>query len=172
MDIERELTGGHPNSLGRTDAVAEHVLAERTRVRDLLDAWFSADEIVRLRVASAFKRVTIARPEWAMDVMDELQTDVAAIDQPSTHWILALVFDMTRDLMTPDQRQRAEAILRTNLETHDDWIVLNNTMKVLGRWAVDEEELRGWLRPHAERLAEDPRRSVARNAHELLDAIT
>lgn len=58
-----------------------------------------------------------------------------------------------------------------NLEHHADWIVLNNSMKVLGRWADDDAGLAEQLRPHARRLAEDERRSVARSAHELMDRL-
>lgn len=54
---------------------------------------------------------------------------------------------------------------------HDDWVVLNNTMKVLGAWADHDDELRDWLVPHARRLAEDPRRSVASNASKLLQRL-
>jgi hypothetical protein len=114
------------------------------------------------------KRVTIAHPDWTMDYMDRLQSDVAAIDQASIQWTLALIFDLTRDLMSDEQRCRAAEIMQRNLANHDDWIVLNNTMKVLGVWADDDEGLRSWLRRHARRLAEDPRGSVASNARKLL----
>lgn len=171
-NFESMLTGGHPNSLGRTEEVVERVLAERKKLDDLYSCYFSADEVVRLRVSSAMKRVAIARPDWVMDFMDKLQDDVAAIDQASTQWTLALIFDLTRDLLSVEQRRRAVEIMRRNLAGHDDWIVLNNSMKVLGAWAVGDEELRRWLRPHAERLAEDPRKSVARNARQLLEQLS
>jgi hypothetical protein len=166
--FEAMLSGGHPNSLGRTEEVVDLVLAERWRLSDLYSCYFSADEVVRLRASSAMKRVTIAHPDWTMDYMDRLQSDVAAIDQASIQWTLALIFDLTRDLMSDEQRCRAAEIMQRNLANHDDWIVLNNTMKVLGVWADDDEGLRSWLRPHARRLAEDPRRSVASNARKLL----
>ena len=56
--FESMLTGGHPNSLGRTEEVVDLVLAEQERLSDLYSCYFSADEIVRLRVSSAMKRVT------------------------------------------------------------------------------------------------------------------
>lgn len=165
------LTGGHPNSLGGTEKVVDLVLSDRARLSQLYSCYFSDDEVVRLRVSSAMKRITIAHPDWMMDFMDRLHDDVAAIDQASTQWTLALIFDLTRHLLSDEQRSRAIEIMQDNLSTHDDWIVLNNSMKVLGAWADDDEELRSWLRPHARRLAEDSRKSVANNARKLLQRL-
>lgn len=166
--VEAMLAGGHPNSLGRTEEVVELVLADRSRLNDLFACYSSTDEVVRLRVSSAMKRVTIAHPDWTMDLMDRLQDEVAALDQPSAQWTLALLFDLTRSLMSDAQHARAVEIMCRNLAGNDDWIVLNNSMKVLGTWAGDDPELRAWLRPHAERLVTDARKSVASNARGLL----
>lgn len=166
-NFEAMLTGGHPNSLGRTLEVVDEVLADRTKQRELYQCYFSDDEVVRLRVSSAMKRVTIEHPDWTMDYMDALQRDVAAIDQASTQWTLALLFDLTRDLMTNAQKARAIEIMKNNLATHDDWIVLNNSMKVLAEWTPDDPPLKAWLLPHLERLQSDGRKSVATRAKKL-----
>jgi len=150
-EFEAMLTGGHPNSLGRTVEVVDVVLADRSRLDDLYRCYFSADEVVRLRVSSAMKRVTIERPDWTMDYVDGLQSEVAAIDQPSTQWTLALIFDLVVDHLSPEQHDRALHIMKGNLAQHSDWIVLNNTMKVLGTWAKRDRQLALWLQPHARR---------------------
>ena len=98
--FEAVLTGGHPNSLGRTVEVVDAVLADRAKLAQLYACYFSDDEVVRLRVSSAMKRVTIEHPDWTIEFMDGLQSKVAAIDQPSTQWTLALLFDLTKDLQT------------------------------------------------------------------------
>ena len=165
------LSGGHPNSLGRTLEVVDAVLADRSRLRDLYRCYFSENEVVRLRVSSAMKRVAIEHPDWTTEFIDGLQTEVAAIDQASTQWTLALLFDLLVDRMSPDQRERAVEIMQHNLATHSDWIVLNNSMKVLGAWADDDAELAEWLRPHARRLERDERKSVASNARTLLQRL-
>lgn len=162
------LSGGHPNSLGRTVEVVDAVLADRSRLDDLYRCYFSSDEVVRLRVSSAMKRVTIARPDWAMTLIDGLQSEIAAIDQASTQWTLALIFDLLADQLSPFQHRRATDIMKHNLAHHDDWIVLNNSMKVLGKWAKDDPDLARWLQPHAKRLVDDDRKSVASNARKLL----
>lgn len=167
-DFETMLTGGHHNSLGRTVEVVDIVLADRSRLADLYQCYFSKDEVVRLRVSSAMKRVTIAHPDWTMDFMDGLQSDIAAIDQVSTQWTIALLFDLTRELLSDAQHQRAIEIMKHNLANHDDWIVLNNSMQVLFDWSKDDPALRNWLRPHLERLTHETRKSVVGRARKLL----
>jgi len=168
-EFESMLSGGHPNSLGRTLEVVDAVLADRSRLDDLYRCYFSDDEVVRLRVSSAMKRVATEHPDWTMGFVDGLQSDVAAIDQASTQWTLALLFDLMADLLSPQQRSRAVDIMQENLAEHSDWIVLNNSMKVLGRWADADNGLAEWLLPHARRLARDERKSVATNARKLLE---
>lgn len=166
--FEAMLTGGHPNSLGRTVEVVDAVLADRARLAQLYACYFSEDDVVRLRVSSAMKRVTIAHPEWTMDLMDGLQSDVAAIDQASTQWTLALLFDLTKSLQTSAHRDRSLEIMKRNLAEHEDWIVLNNSMQVLHEWSVEDRALAEWLTPHLERLTREPRKSVAARAAKLL----
>jgi len=170
-DFEAMLTGGHPNSLGRTLEVVDCVLADRSRHKDLYQCYFSEDEIVRLRVSNGMKRVTIEHPEWTMDFMEGLQSDVAAIDQASTQWTLALLFDLTKHLLSKEQVRRAVEIMKNNLANHDDWIVLNNSMKVLFDWSKEDDDLRLWLKPHLERLTQETRKSVAGRATKLLAAL-
>lgn len=165
------LSGGHPNSLGRTLDVVDVVLADRSRLDDLYRCYFSDDEVVRLRVSSAMKRVTIEHPDWTLGPIDGLQSEVAAIDQASTQWTLALLFDLMVELMSPQQRSRAVEIMQDNLAQHSDWIVLNNSMKVLGKWAQADPGLAEWLLPHARRLTHDDRKSVAANARKLLNQL-
>lgn len=167
--FESMLSGGHPSSLGRAVDVVDAVLADRSRLAVLYQCWFSDDEVVRLRVSGAMKRVTIAQPSWTMDFMDGLQSDVAAIDQASTQWTLALLFDLIVDLLSQQQWARAVEIMEDNVAHHSDWIVLSNSMKVLRKWAADDAQLAAWLRPHLHRLADDKRRTVARNACKVLD---
>jgi hypothetical protein len=167
-NFETMLTGGHPNSLGRTVEVVELVLADRKKLTDLYQCYFSEDEVVRLRVSSAMKRVTTAHPEWTMDYMDGLQSEIAAIDQASTQWTLAILFDLTAPLLSPSQKQRSLDIMKFNLENHNDWIVLNTTINVLFDWSAQDAELRSWLKPQFERLTKDTRKSVSGRAQKFL----
>lgn len=69
--------------------------------------------------------------------------------------------------MSESQRNSSKRILQKNLETHTDWIVLNNTMDTLSKWAEKDLTLKEWLLPHLERLAHDPRKSVAGRAKKI-----
>lgn len=59
--FDEMLAGGKPNSLGPTVQVVDLVLADRARLGELFDAYGSDDELVRLRVSSALKRVCAAQ---------------------------------------------------------------------------------------------------------------
>lgn len=162
------LTGGHPNSLGRTIEVVEAVLADRSRLHELFDCYGSADAVVRLRVSNALKRIENERYDWLLPYIERLIDEVGALDQPSAQWTLAQLFSRLGGDMTPSQRERAAALMKRNLERHDDWIVLNATMETLWRWSRDDASLKRWLTPHLARLSQDTRKSVAGRAKKLL----
>lgn len=99
-EFERTLTGGHPNSLGNTVDVVESVLADRSRLPDLYSCYFSPDEVVRLRVSSAMKRVARVEPSWLVPFLDGLLGEIADIRQASTQWTLAwIVLNTTMDVL-------------------------------------------------------------------------
>ncbi|MEZ4591593.1 MAG: hypothetical protein R3D55_10710 [Chloroflexota bacterium] len=166
--FEAMLTGGHPNSLGRTVEVVEIVLADRTRLGELYACYQSDDEVVRLRTSNGLKRISREKPAWLVPLIDGFLTEIAALDQASAQWTLADLCQTLAPHMTPAQRQQAEAVLKRNLAHHHDWIVLNQTMKTLGAWAKTDEALKQWLVPQLERLSGDGRKSVAKTAAKTL----
>ncbi|MCP4415502.1 MAG: hypothetical protein GY805_02700 [Chloroflexi bacterium] len=165
------LTGGHPNSLGRTVEVVEIVLADRERLADLYACYGSDDEVVRLRVSNGIKRISRVKPEWLVPYIDRLLTEIAELDQASAQWTLADLMQTLASMMSVAQRSQAEAVLKRNLANHNDWIVLNQTMKTLGAWAKDNPDLLHWLVPHLERLSGDGRKSVAKTAVKTLNSL-
>jgi len=167
--FEERFKGGHPNSLGNTIEIVDEVLADKAKLPALVETWSSEDEIVRLRVANAVKRVCIEQPDWIATFLDQLLNEVSKINQASTQWTLAKLFEMLEGRMTGAQRQRALEIMQRNLTHHEDWIVLNNSMETLGQWAERENDLRTWLLPHLERLSGESRKSVARRAQKWLE---
>ena len=169
--FERMLTGGHPNSLGRTLEVVELVLEDETRFAELFECYDSDDEVVRLRTSSAIKHVEAERHDLLIPYIDRLIEQVGALDQASAQWTLAQLFQRLSADLAPGQRHRALALMKTNLETHSDWIVLNWTIETLSEWASEDTELAGWLEPHLRRLAADPRKSVAKRATQNLSLL-
>jgi hypothetical protein len=157
------LTGGHPNSLGRTLEVVDHVLADRRRLRALLDCYDSDDAVVRLRTSSAIKRVSKERHQWLVEYLDELIDNIGALNQASAQWTLAELFLSYTDDMSTYQYERAVVVMKRNIK-HHDWIVLNQTLETLAEWSRSDAKLRRWLRPHLDRLVDDPRKSVASRA--------
>ncbi|MEL6254366.1 MAG: hypothetical protein AAFR87_20325 [Bacteroidota bacterium] len=166
--FEERLMGGHPNSLGNTVEVVEEVLADGNRFDELFKCYFSKDEVVRLRVSNAMKRIVKERKDLLIPYIDRFLTEIAEIDQASTQWTLANLFDSLSKELTEEQYQAAQKIMQHNLAHHQDWIVLNTSMATLAKWAKKDEKLRRWMIPHLERLALDERKSVSGRSQKLL----
>lgn len=171
-DFEQRLTGGHPNSLGNTLEVVEEVFEDHSLFDELFNCYFSNDEVVRLRTSNAVKRVCKAQKHVLIPYIDRLLTEIAVIDQASTQWTLANLFDLLSKEMSSAQKDRAEEIMKNNLANHQDWIVLNNSMETLGKWSKKDETLKAWLLPHLKRLSADDRKSVAGRADKLLKTLS
>lgn len=165
--FETMLTGGHPNSLGRTVEVVDIVLAEVSRLSELYNCYFSKDEVVRLRTSNALKRICAEHPEWLVPYLDKLLSEVANIDQASAQWTLAQLFNSLESYMNASQKQKAVKVLKRNLEQNEDWIVQNQTMQTLADWAKTDEALKDWLEPHLDELVNDERKSIAGRAKKL-----
>ncbi|MEL6649994.1 MAG: hypothetical protein AAFQ87_04230 [Bacteroidota bacterium] len=170
QSFEERLKGGHPNSLGNTVEIVEEVLTDESRFAELFSCYFSDDEVVRLRVSNAMKRIAKEQRSWLTPYIDRFQQEIAKIDQASTQWTLAQLYDMLRKDMSDKQIEIAKKQMQHNLATHQDWIVLNTCMATLGKWAKKDADLQAWLGPHLERLALDSRKSVARRAQKLLQS--
>ena len=92
MNYESELTGGHPNSLGNTIKVVEHVIVKKNRINSLIKCYSSTDQIVRLRTSNAFKRIFRQKPEWFLDFKHIFLNKISKIKQSSTQWTCAHLF--------------------------------------------------------------------------------
>ena len=166
--FEQRLTGGHPNSLGNTVEVVEEVLADNSKFDALFNCYFSSDEVVRLRVSNAMKRICKAEKSLLIPYLDRFQTEIASIDQASTQWTLSQLYGMLVKEMSEAQIAKAKELMKHNLAHHNDWIVLNATMDTLAKWAKKDEALQAWLQPHLVRLSKDPRKSVSGRAKKLM----
>ena len=70
QNIETILKGGHPNSLGNTLEVVEMVLKNPGRLEELYLCYFSDDEVVRMRVSNAIKRITKEKRQLVIPYLD------------------------------------------------------------------------------------------------------
>jgi hypothetical protein len=167
--IEEQLKGGHPNSLGNTEEVVKQVLANpEEKLEELFSCYFSEDEIVRMRVSNSMKRIAKANKPLLTPYLPRLLEEVAQIDQASTQWTLAQLFDVYQKDLSPEQKKKAQSIMQKNLAEHHDWIVLNMNLETLARWAKKDENLKDWLMPHLNRLSNEPRKSIANKASKWL----
>lgn len=91
------LSGGHPNSLGRTDEVVELVIAQPARFKELFHCYQSDDAVVRLRTSSAMKRVEAANHALLIPWIDRFIDEIGALDQASAQWTLAQLFVRLED---------------------------------------------------------------------------
>ena len=74
--------------------------------------------------------------------------------------------------MNNDQFSKAKSVIKHNLETEKDWIVLNNSMETLTIWSANDDDLKAWLKPHLKRLKNDSRKSVASRASKFLSELS
>ena len=169
--FETALAGGHPNSLGNTILVVEEILQNPERIQELFDCYFSKDEIVRLRVSNAFKRIAKEKPELVVPFLDLFISKISKINQASTQWTFAQLFLILDKFVTEKQRQQVMEILKTNLTNSTDWIVLNFTMETLLHYSKSYPELKPWLKIQLEKLTKDTRKSVSSRANKYLKLI-
>lgn len=170
-NFEQRLKGGHPNSLGNTIEILDEVLANHELFDELFNCYFSDDEVVRLRVSNAMKRICKAEKSLLLPYIDRFLNEISKINQASTQWTLSQLFLQLEKEMTTEQKQQAMQIMKNNLVNHNDWIVLCQTMETLGRWAKKDERLKQWIEQHLTRLSKDPRNSVSKKAEKTSNAL-
>lgn len=170
-EFEVELSGGHPNSLGNTEAVTERVLREPELLDELIDTYSSDDEVVRLRVSSVLKRLVLSHPEWVLPRLDVIEQWVDRLAQASAQWSLSQDYLALTAVLSTDQRRGAIARMKGFLHSSNDWIVINQTLETLGQWAREDLELRDWLVPRLNDYAHETRKSIAGKARRHLAAL-
>jgi len=171
MGIEERLTGGYPNSLGNTVSVVEEILDGNASLDELMKCYRSDDEVVRLRVSNAVKRIALNKRALLLPYLDHFLNEISKLDQASTQWTIARLFSIYREGMDEGQREKAERIMMRNLDAHNDWIVLNESMKSMTEWVDHHPEQRDAVMDLLERHAQDNRKSVRKTAQRCLDSL-
>lgn len=166
--FEEMLTGGHHNSLGRTEDVVDIINKDRSKLEDLFDCYASDDEVVRLRVSSAFKRLFRANRRWFIDYIDRFHTLVPLLQQPSAQWCLSTLQLELDDLFTEEQRLTAIEINKNQLAECNDWIVKIESIKYLEFMSKRDQVLKNWLVQQLGVTIKDKRKTVKKKASEAL----
>jgi len=170
-EFEVALSGGHHNSLGNTEAVVEQVRADISRLEELIDTYASEDEVVRLRVSSALKRVAKSHPEEFLQHLEVIEQWVLRLRQPSAMWSLSEDYRELDEKLSPAQRARAIELMKDFLSSSDDWIVINHTIETLALWAREDAGLADWLVPRLWEYSREPRKSIAGKARRHLGVL-
>lgn len=170
-NFEDRLKGGHPNSLGNTIEIVEEVLADYKLFDELFNCYFSEDETVRLRTSNAVKRICKAQKMIVVPYIDLFLNKISSINQASTKWTLAQLFNSLEKEMSPIQIKKAKKILKNNLINSNDWIVLSQTIETLTKWSSTDLKLQSWLKPELERLTLDKRKSVSNKALKSIEKL-
>ena len=117
------------------------------------------------------KRICQSQPQWLIPYLDHFLTEVSQIEQASAQWTLAQLFARLDRYMSEQQLERAKSILKHNLTSYSDWIVLNTTMETLTKWSKQDRELATWLLPYLKQLSNDKRKSVSGKAEKIMNLL-
>lgn len=170
MNIFTSLRGGDRRSLGQTEAVVSYVLANQAAFDELFACLFDEDEIVRMRAGDGIEKICRQHPAWLTPYTDRLLSEVAAIDQPSVQWHLAQMIGELE--LSASQHRQAIAILKRNLESATDWIVLNYSLEVFADLARTDTDLQPYLIKQLRRHTKNSHKSVVKRATKLLTGLT
>lgn len=122
--------GEHRNSLGRAQEVIETVLANPSRLDELVDCIYDADAWVRMRAIDSFEKIIRQHRDWVRPYVPRIFSELTQSSQASVQWHLAQLFVYIT--LTHKQQIQAMNWLKARLATTDvDWIVAVNTMKTL-----------------------------------------
>ena len=165
--FEIMLSGGRPNSLGRTLEVVDIILNDEGSLDYLFECYSTDDATVRLRVSNAFKRIFRQKPNWFVGYVDKFQSLVPTLNQPSAEWTLAQLHLEFFNLLNEEQKSKAIDISREQLRNSKDWIVIIQNINFLEKVAEEDESLRHWLLTKLNLISKDSRKAVSKKAAEI-----
>jgi hypothetical protein len=167
-DFINLLTGGNKNSLGNTVKVVNIVLKKKSTVNDLFKCYLSEDRIMKMRASNALKRVFREKPDWFKDSVPSFFKYVPLASYCAAEWTFAQLFSEFDQVLDTDERKKAISQVKKYIKVSDDWIVLNQSMKALELWSVNDKTLSKWLKTNLQPLTKDKRKSVSAKAKKII----
>lgn len=137
--IAAMMEGTDRRSIGRSDEVAQLVLKEPRRFRELIKCLWHESPIVRMRAADATEKVSAKMPRLLDRHKPELLGLLAETEQIELRWHLAQMVPRLR--LTAPERRRAAAALQSYLEDRSS-IVKTFALQALADLARDDAVLR------------------------------
>jgi hypothetical protein len=146
--IAAALEGVDRRSIGRANEVAQMVLREPRRFRELIECLWSENPVVRMRAADAAEKVSAKRPRLLDRYKAELLGLLAEAEQIELRWHLAAMVPRLR--LTVRERHRAAAALHRYLNDRSS-IVKTFALQGLADLARSD----AGLRPRVKQLLEN-----------------
>ena len=133
------LKGGDRRSIGKANQIAKLIHSEPKRFAELVECFWDADPIVRMRAADAAEKITVARPELLNPHKQELLGLLDEAEQIELRWHLAAM--VTRLELSGPERHRAASALQRYLEDRSS-IVKTFALQGLADLARQDSNLR------------------------------
>lgn len=168
-EVLEKLRGGDRRSIGRSQEVADDVLANPSLFDVVFDGMAVDDPVVRMRAADAVEKATAERPDLLTDGHRErLLAEYATIGQQEVRWHIAQLLPRL-DLHGEDLERAVERL--SGFLDDQSQIVRVNAMTALADLAADNPEFRADVRERIEVLADGGSPSVQARGRKLLDAL-
>ena len=171
MNFEDALTGGHPNSLGKTIEIVDEVLDKPDKIDDLFNCYQSKNETVRLRTSNAFKRIFRERPKLFENWKKRFIEYVAYINQPSAKWTTIQLLDEFFEYLDEKEKIQSSKICLEYLRNENDWIVVNHSITFMRNHKELFDFNDSSLIKLIKSFESDRRKSISRNVGKLLRII-
>ena len=133
------LEGGDRRSIGRADEVAAAVSKNHAFFPSLMQGWWSANPLVRMRVADATEKITRKNPDLLRPYKKELLVLMGEAEEQELRWHLAAM--VPRLPLSSEERQLAFSLLRRYLEDRSS-IVKTCALQAMADLAGDDSSMR------------------------------
>jgi hypothetical protein len=126
--VIESLKGGDRRSLGRANQVAAVAAKDTAVFRQLINALWHDDPVVRMRAADAAEKASKQRPKLLAPFKTELLALLSTATQPEVRWHLPLM--VPRLPLTREERRRAISAFKNYLDDRSS-IVRTHAMQGL-----------------------------------------
>ena len=147
----KKLAGGDRRSIGRSNEVAEEVLARPTLFGALVEGLSCGEYVVQMRAADAIEKITRQKPELLIHHKKKLLEVAARTGEKELRWHMAMMLPRLR--LSGAERAAAVDILHEYLKDSSS-IVKTWAMQGLGEFACADRRLMARVRPMVEELTE------------------
>jgi len=163
------LAGRDRRSIGRANEVAQIVLKEPRRFREVIKCLWDENPVVRMRAADAAEKVSAEKPGLLDRYKAELLGLLAETEQIELRWHLAAMIPRLR--LTAPERQRAAQALQRYLDDRSS-IVKTLALQGLADLSQSDATLRSKVKQLLEQAVQSGTPAMKARARNLLKNYT